>query len=437
MLLNQENFNEIFNPNLKNKTFLLACSGGKDSVALFHLLLNGNYRFKVAHCNFELRGEDSEKDEDLVRELCEKNKISFYLRYFNLKDWKTQNNYSTQMAARDARYEWFNDLLNDKVADYILTAHHLNDSLETFLINLSRGSGLKGLCGVPELGSNIYRPLLHFTSDEILDYAQKNNLSWREDLSNQTDDYVRNKVRHHVVPTLKQTFPNFLSSFEQSLFNLQGSYDLLEYFVVQEKEKLFRPTSYGYSIKIDELKQIKSLPTFLHFAFSPYGFGSAQELEKFLDAQNGAEIQSPTHRLINDRGWWLLLDKKEIKREKITINSPNEILLSPFEWQFLTEDRDRREKIISFDLNKVKFPLSLRTLNLGDVFYPLGMNGQKKKVSKFFKDEKFSKFEKENTWLLCDANDQIMWIVGHRADERYKITEQTKQWLHIKKYSTS
>ncbi len=408
---------------------LVAVSGGIDSMVLGDLVLKTNLNFAVAHCNFQLRGKDSEEDEEFVKTYCDQNNIPFFTKKFEVKEFKESGNSSTQMAARELRYKWFNELICEHSFDYLLTAHHLNDSLETFFINLSRGTGIQGLTGIKNEESKILRPLLPYSKTEILNYAVENNLVWREDKSNSETDYTRNKIRHHIVPILEEIHPQFLQNFSNTLEFLNSENQIIHQHIELIKNQLFKAEDYFISISIEELLKLNPLSSYLHYLFSIYGFQNTHEIEKILHSENG-EIQSKTHRLIKNRKILLLSEIISDEFEfEIKLN-PEEILEKPLYLKLLKSEIRDLKADESLDYETIKFPLRLRKMKTGDVFFPLGMKGSKK-LSKFFKDEKYSKLEKENTWLLVDDEDRIVYLIGKRMDDRFKITKHTHKYLNI------
>ena len=415
---------------LSAKTKLLvAVSGGVDSMVLCDLLVKAKMNFSVAHCNFQLRGKNSEEDEEFIRNYCDENKIPFFAEKFNVKQYKESGNYSTQMAARELRYNWFNGLISEYQFDYLLTAHHLNDSLETFLINLSRGTGINGLKGIRNQESQILRPLLPYSKAQILQYAVKYNLQWREDKSNSETDYVRNKIRHQIVPILEEIHPQFLQNFSNTLSILRDENQIIHQHIKLTKNQLLHIEKDYISILIEDLLKLNPLSSYLHYLFSEFGFQHPDEIEKILHSENG-EIQSKTHRLIKNRKELMLIDIISNDFEFEFELNPEEILEKPLYLKLLESEMRDLTAHESFDYDKIKFPLRLRKRKTGDIFFPFGMKGSKK-LSKFFKDEKYSKLEKENAWLLVDDEDRIVYLVGKRMDERFKITKHTHKFLNI------
>lgn len=422
----KESVKTKFNAFPHHTRFLLAMSGGIDSCVLFELMKSQKINFAVAHANFGLRGKASDEDEVFVRHICSENDIPFFTKKLDVYTFKESHNDSTQSAARKLRYTWFQELMQEENFDVLVTAHHLDDAIETFFINLLRGTGLRGLTGISE--NQIFRPLLEVPKAEIHHYAKKNHILWREDASNATDDYLRNKIRHKLIPEIHQIEPEFHERFAKTFDFLQNDVEILSKYVENLKSKLFHAKQHTIEISIQELEKLNLNEIF--YLFETYGFTSPNEIVKLFNAQESAEIQSKSHRLIKNRGV-LLLYARKIQNKRNYLIEDLQAFDSPVSIKFRVHKENPKSNLTLLDYDKIKFPLSLRLSKIGDVFCPKGMNGKSKKVSKYFKDEKFSKIQKENTWLLTDAKDEILCILGHRLDERFLPTKQTKKWLEI------
>ncbi|MDT0607751.1 tRNA lysidine(34) synthetase TilS [Croceitalea rosinachiae] len=414
---------------LQEAKLLVACSGGLDSMVLTHLCQSLNLNYSLAHCNYNLRADESDGDQKFVEEYALKNDCQAYLTSFNMDDYRNNTNSSIQLLARDLRYEWFNKLMQERNFDYVLTAHHADDSLETFLINLSRGTGIKGLTGIPEQNGNIVRPLLPFSREEILAFANSRQLKWREDSSNIETKYLRNKVRHKIVPLLKELQPNFLENFKLTQQNLFGTSKLVDVYATEIQDALFTDKNGVKNINIEELKKKKPLKDHLHLLFDPYGFGQWDDIEQLLDATSGKKIYSKTHQLTKNRDFLLLSEFRETDQKEYFFFEVDDLINEPISMKITQVDSISKNdsNVLYVDSEKLKYPLLLRKWNTGDYFYPLGMKG-KKKLSKFFKDEKIDVLSKKNIWLLC-SSEKIVWVVGKRADERFKVTENTNKIL--------
>ena len=409
--------------------YLLAISGGIDSMVLLDLFRQTAANFQVAHCNFQLREEDANGDEMFVREYCGKYNIPFHSVRFDVAAYQKTGNYSVEMACRNLRYEWFEQVQQQNRLDVLVTAHHLDDNIETFLINLSRGTGLKGLVGMQIDNGKIFRPLLNFTKNDLLDYAKSNEINWREDYTNATDDYTRNKIRHHITPILKELHLQFDENFLSSLNHINDNYQIVQNKVEEIRSDLFTRDN-PIEIEISALKKLQPLETFLHYLFEKYGFSSSKEILKFLDAETGSEIKSATYRLIKNRENLLLQKIEKENEDELTIFDEL-IEINSLNLKFVKSINPHENATEIVDFTSILFPLKLRKVKEGDFFYPIGMKGQKKLLSKFMKDLKLSKLEKEKVWLLCDQKDQIIWVVNHRLDERFKTTETSKNFLNI------
>lgn len=418
---------------LSDKKLLVAVSGGLDSMVLIYLLKQSGYDISIAHCNFGLRGEESDGDENFIKEYAAQNNISFLVTHFNTALFASDNKLSIQVAARQLRYLWFDELLQTYSLDYLLTAHHLDDSIETFLINFTRGTGLEGLTGIPQHNGNIIRPLLPFARQEIESYAQEKNIAWREDSSNASDKYLRNKLRHDVVPMLKSLNPAFAESFQNTVSHLQQAHLLVQDASVLVYKQVVTEQNGQKHINIHELKRLPNYRAYLYQWLSPFGFTAWDDIYVLTEAQSGKQVFSPGFRLYKDREVLILEPLKTQSDEVYTINEQDAEITVPIHLQITTQHKipeTFNANIIYADAQKLKFPLAIRKWQEGDYFYPMGMGGQKKKVSKYFKDEKFSLSDKDNTWLLCSDN-QIIWIIGRRADERFRTDKNTTQILKI------
>ncbi|MDP3312709.1 tRNA lysidine(34) synthetase TilS [Lutibacter sp.] len=434
-------------PQLQGKKLLIAVSGGIDSVVITHLLHKLNYTISLAHCNFMLRGKESNKDAEFVIELAKKYNVPVYTIKFDTNKVAEERGISTQMAARDLRYNWFQKLCEEHLLDNIVTAHQKDDVLETFLLNLTRGTGLDGLTGIPEINMNIVRPLLPFTRNDILVYATRKKLLWREDSSNSSIKYHRNKVRHKVIPVLKEINPSLLDTFYVTLENLKGSQEIVADSIINLEKEIKEVKNNEIHFSIAKLMQFKNPKIYVYELFKDYGFTAWDDVVNLLQAQTGKQVFSKTHCLLKNRDY-LILTKIEyitISNESFSISSEQTKLTSPISLSFeiitpVFNAKNNSSNVfepflfeqsnsVFIDYDLVKFPLTLRKWQKGDYFFPFGLGG-KKKISKYFKDEKFSLVEKENIWLLCSNND-IIWVVAKRLDDRFKVTKATSKILKL------
>ncbi|CAM3379775.1 tRNA lysidine(34) synthetase TilS [Aequorivita lipolytica] len=417
-------------PFLIGEKLLIACSGGLDSVVLTHLMKQLECEIALAHCNFSLRGKESDGDEMFVIGLAKSLEIPVFAETFDTKKFAEEHKISTQMAARDLRYNWFAEILKDFKYDYLLTAHHLDDDLETFFINLTRGTGLNGLTGIPKENNKIIRPLLKFSRQEILQYAETNNFKWREDSSNQKTDYLRNKLRLEVLPKFKETNESILKNFQKTQQNLQASQNLIDDYMGLVFKLVISGGSNSYKINIQKLKELPNTDALLYELLHGFGFTEWDDVSNLLDAQTGKMVFSKTHQLLKNRDELILTEisdeniSEEFLVPKTGITSPINLKIETSKYIGETE-----KNLIYIASEKLKFPLKLRKWRSGDSFQPFGMKG-KKKLSKFFKDEKIPLTEKEKIWLLL-IDDQVVWVIGHRMDDRFKVTENTSEILKI------
>lgn len=418
-------------PFLKGKKLLLAISGGIDSMVLLDLFSKLQFEIGIAHCNFQLRGNESNEDEMFVKVKSERLKVKSHFERFETEKHTKENKLSIQQAARELRYNWFEELMTTEGYDFLLTAHHLDDSLETFLINFTRGTGIEGLTGIPAVNGKIVRPLLIFSREEIENYTQENKIEWREDSSNASEKYFRNKIRHKIVPILKELNPSLLESFQQTTDNLKQTKELAQENIEAKWEEITTVSNDATILCIEKIKALKNHRSYLYSWLQPYGFTAWKDINDLLEAQSGKQILSDNYRLIKDRNQLILTSKETNISEEFLIQDTDTSINFPINLSFcnLSYISTPKNTSIFVDYDKLKFPLILRKWKEGDYFYPSGMNG-KKKVSKYFKDQKFSLIDKENTWILC-SQDDIIWIINHRADERFIANKKSKNILNI------
>ena len=417
---------------LSGKRLLVACSGGIDSMVLADLLERSGHDISLAHCNYSLRGAESDGDRDFVRDYATRNGIPFFTTRFNTEAFANDSGLSIQVAARQLRYAWFSELLAENRLDYVLTAHHADDNLETFLINVGRGTGLDGLVGIPAKNDKIVRPLLIFSRREIEDYAVESHITWREDSSNSSDKYLRNRLRHGVVPVLKNTNPNFLDSFARMQSHLKQSQSLAEDAAKLVYKQVAFEKGNRILFKIFELKRLENYRAYLYQWLKDFGFTAWDDIYDLVDAVSGKKVLSSGFVLLKDREVLELFRREhpdaevyEIEKETTQVNIPLKLSI-----RRVPDITDTAVNVIFADEEKLAWPLSVRKWREGDWFYPIGLGG-KKKVSKFFKDEKLSLADKAEAWLLC-SGENVVWIIGHRMDDRFKVTDTTKNILQIK-----
>lgn len=414
----------------RNANFLLAISGGADSMVLLHLFKSSDLQFEVAHINYKLRGVDSDADQKIVEEFCKKNNIPFHLYQVSEKDNKPKN--SIQDWARILRYDFFRQIQKDENLDFIVTAHHLNDQLETFIIHLSKASGIKGLSGIPANENKILRPLLGFSKQEIYDFAKENKIEFREDLSNQKRDYLRNKIRHEIVPKLMEVNENFLENFGKSISYLNQTKNFVDEKISEiEKEIISNKEDYLVINKERFLNQ----GDFVQFEIlRKYDFNKVEEIAKIKKAETGKKFISSEYELMIDREFFTIKkitnEGEKTTTEEITleINSENQLIF-PLNIQKEIEELGNFNWKLNAD--KITFPLKIRRKKGGDLFHPIGMIG-KKKISKFCKDEKITILAQQKTWLLCDRNDHILGVIPFRQDRRFAASKESSEIIKVK-----
>lgn len=418
-----------------NKTILVTVSGGIDSMVMLDILIKSKCRLSVAHVNFNLRNIESDKDEIFVKNFCIKKNIPFFSKKFNTKDFAIKNKLSIQMAARKLRYEWFNYISNSENYNFIAVGHHLDDSIETFFINLIRGTGIKGLLGIVQ-NNKIIRPLLKIPKYDIIKYAKINKLEWRNDFSNNNNIYLRNHIRNIILPKIIKSFPLFHKSIKKTLNNLYEENCILEkkykdsikYITIFKSENpIF------WKIDYNKLKKLYPIKTFLYKIFSPYGFVNIKDLIQILNAQCGKNIFSNTnrYRIIKNRDHLLLIQKKSFNKKKYKINNLG-LINEPFLIKITESSLKDNKSNLSIDSEKIQFPLYLRHWKHGDFIYNESFNIIK--VSKLFKQNKYSLLEKENIWLLINNDKLIISVIGLIINNNFIINKNTKKILNIYMY---
>lgn len=434
---------EQFLNNIKEKELferkqkvLLAVSGGIDSMVLFHLFREMSFDFGVVHCNFKLRGNESDGDELFVREQVQMHGIPAFFESFETKEYARLKGISIEMAARELRYEYFEQIRVGKGYDFIATAHHQDDLIETFFLNLSRKTGIKGLTGIKEKAGKVIRPLLFASRNEIEKYVRKNYIEFREDSTNNQVVYQRNFLRHKILPLFSELNPAFKKNLLASIENMKAAEQVYSGFLTTEKAGVVSKKGEDVLIDIGELQNSSFPKTLLLEILSEYNFNATVVNEVFQSLQNesGKKFFSKTHRLVKDREQLYVSEIKGSDESIFYIEEGDIELFAPFDMTIeklnakdFTIIRDANCACI--DLNEIEFPLLIRKWKQGDYFQPLGMTGFKK-VSDFFIDQKIPIHEKENIWLLCSGK-KIVWIMGQRIDNRFKVTPQSNQVLKI------
>lgn len=455
---------------LNNRKWLLAVSGGVDSVVLCHLCHSHKINFAMAHCNFQLRGDESERDETFVRQLAEQLGVEIFVKRFDTTIYAAKKNVSIQVAARELRYDWFYEILkaqdtrnkeqgsnlektkttaefpnnsdaNSRLTSHVsclATAHHADDNLETVMFNLFRGTGIRGVRGILPVQNNVIRPMLEMQKADILQYAKEKELSWVEDSSNASDKYSRNFIRNQVLPMMKEILPSADKNFTKTMEQLREAEILYEQAIDLHKKKLLEIKGNEVHIPILKLAKAKPLQAILFEILKPYHFTALQteEAVTLLESETGSYILSASHRVFKNRNWLIIAPLQTEIATNILIEKDVKEIVFPTGKLYLKQlptanyqlptDAD----IAMLDAKDIAFPLILRPWKQGDYFYPLGMQ-KKKKLSKFFIDQKLSKTDKEKVWVI-ESNKKILWVVGHRIDNRFKCVDSTKALLELR-----
>ena len=421
--------------NSEGNKWLLAVSGGMDSMVLLNLCYQAGFNISVAHFNFNLRGEESDADAQFVKDTCYKLKIPYFEKHFGTKEYASEHGISTQMAARDLRYAWFNEVLSEQNLDQLAVAHHAQDNLETVLLNLARGTSISGLRGMLPKSGNIVRPLLSFERSEIENFAKQENIEWREDSSNVSDDYKRNYLRHQVIPAFTELNAGFYSTFQNTLEkNLEVER------VFQEKLNALKPYieggENGYRFSKDQIVQSGIGALQLSELLKPFGlnYEQSKELLGALEGISGKVFASISHQFLVDREYVFISEHQTKEFDPFLIEEGQEqFTLSEQNYRIerlnSNSEIDRNSSNAFLDFNKLTFPLRIRAWEEGDYFFPLGMKG-KKKLSDFMIDHKIPLNLKDQIRVLT-SDENIVWVIGYRIDDRYKTNDLTKEILRI------
>lgn len=419
---------------------LLAVSGGVDSAVLSHLILETGIECAIAHCNFQLRGEESERDEAFTRELAAKLGVPVFVKHLRTYEHAFREGISTEMAARELRYAWFSELLENKDFHWVATGHHADDQIETLLLNLARGTGISGLRGMLPKSGKVVRPLLPFFREEIESYALQKGISWVDDSTNQSLDIRRNLVRHKIIPLFESINPGFRNTAVRTMLDLQVTEKFYREKVREALAPLIRKESGADRISVPGLLKLEPLSVYLFELLSEYGFNRStiEGIGAALKGHPGKQFYSATHRVVKDRNDLIVTRKvvndsdKDweyfIDADDTAITDPVHIICSVANAANYTIPRDHH--VASLDFDKLTFPLTLRRWLPGDTFIPFGMRNSRK-LSDFFTDNKLSIPEKENVRVILSGSD-IVWIVGYRIDQRYRITPKTRKVFILK-----
>ena len=407
-------------------------------MVLSHLCWSGGLNIGIAHCNFALRGAESDADEIFVKHWAQERQIPFFSIRFNTKEHAAERGISTQMAARDLRYAWFEEIRHTYNYTAIAAAHHADDNAETLLLNLARGTGLKGLCGMQPVNGYIVRPLLFATRKEIITYATEQAIAYREDSTNATTEYARNRIRHNIIPELQKINPAVVDSMQQTASHLSQAYSVIETAHEKLEKELCTRVGNEWHISIEKLKQTAHSEFWLFEFLQPYNFTGTiiKNISLALDEQAGSRFYSNTHEIIKDRASLIVVPlAATTNTAPLLIDSDCKKITEPLSLQFESCRNDEHFELqkntnsASIDFDKLTFPLTLRLWKEGDTFTPLGMKGAKK-LSDFLIDEKVPLHKKSQQYVLLSAND-IVWVVGRRINEHYKVGNTTKKILVI------
>ena len=421
----------------RDEKILVAVSGGIDSAVLLCLLLKMEMNCGIAHCNFHLRGDESDGDFEFVKSLAEQYNLPFYSKDFDTKTYADENKISIEMAARELRYEWFNQICESENYQYIAVGHHADDVAETVLINLVRGTGIHGITGIKSKLGKIIRPLLPFTRNDLEEFAKSEGLHYREDSTNKETDFVRNKIRHQVIPVLEQINPAIRKTMSENVQRFREVEQIYNDVIEENRLHLVFRRENQLLISIARLKELPSPSSHLFEILSPYGFHhrDVRMVAKSLDSISGKRFFSSTHQILRDRKYLILSQLEENDSKEYVLEEKSGTIEFPIEMEasFINRTTDFKfttnPNIACLDAEKLKFPLKLRKWQKGDSFRPIGMKGNKK-ISDFFIDQKFSLQDKESTWLLL-SGDKIAWVVGYRLDDRFKITDSTSKIFRL------
>lgn len=412
----------------KQDKLLLAISAGADSVALSHLLKELGYNISLVHCNFGLRNEQSDADEFFIAELAKKWDVNCFTKKFKTKAFAKQKKISIQMAARELRYNWFEQIRAENKFDFVVTAHHKDDDLETFFINLIRGTSIKGLLGISSKTAKVIRPLLFAKKQDIYDYLQQNKIQFREDGSNKEEKYLRNKIRLKLMPLLQEMNPSISETIMNEKDYLSGVSDIYFSAIETARSRVVKQEKDFFTISIEQLKKLDVIEPYFYEFLKPFGFANVSDILQAIQGQSGKQFYSATYRLTIDRKQIIIQKNTESEKVSISIIETDTQIEFPLKLKLEVSNNPTIKKdqnIAVFDYQKLQFPLILRRWEKGDFFTPIGMKG-KKKLSDFFIDNKIPIPDKENIWVLTSAT-EIIWVLGHRIADKFKVVETTKK----------
>lgn len=422
----------------KDDKVLLAVSGGIDSMVMMHLFFKAGISSGIAHCNFCLRGSDSDLDEELVRNTASLYNLPFYSKRFDTREYAKSKGYSLQMAARELRYSWFEEIRKINGYNYIAIAHNLNDNIETILINTIRGTGIAGLTGIKPVNVNIIRPLLYADREEISRYCRENNIPFREDRTNNETKYVRNKLRHKIIPLLKEINPSLSETLAENAERMSDAYELITKIVAGFRNESVKEHPDRISIDIRALQEWSENSVFLYELFRMLGLPDVplRDLRSVINGSTGRMVFAGSKRIVKNRDELLIVSVQPLKEEYYSINDFAGLIHIPFIESALIAEKTKEFKITPeertayLDYDMLKFPLTIRKWDKGDYFYPFGMN-HRKKLSDYLTDIRMSLIDKEKVYVMLSGGD-IAWIIGYRTDNRFRITDSTTRVLILK-----
>lgn len=424
-----------------NNKVLIAVSGGIDSVVMLDLFSNTNIEFAIAHCNFSLRGNESDEDENFVKNLAQVYNVDLFVNHCNATDYSTENSLSIQESARELRYTWFNKICSENNYSLVAIGHNQDDNIETFFINLFRGAGVKGLKSIPVKRDNIIRPLMFAPRKQIVEYAENNNLNYREDSSNSSDYYLRNKIRHKLIPEVELITSGFKTSAQKAIDNLVDADLLIQSAINEKKELLFSDINSGIiSINKQSILKLSPLKIWIYYLLREFGFQrqttDALAISLYDENQIGLKFYSSDYELLIDRNQLLVRETKtKLHNTKYTITENQKHLIEPLRIEIenlnnssgFTFSKDR--KTAYFDPIKLSFPLKIRLWQHGDRMIPYGMKGSKL-ISDILTDYKVNSFEKENTFVVLSGR-KIIWLIGYRSSEDFKVSGSSEKILKM------
>ncbi|HTF17250.1 MAG TPA: tRNA lysidine(34) synthetase TilS [Chryseolinea sp.] len=419
---------------------LLAASGGIDSMVMLYLFREAGFKIGVAHANFQLRGAESDGDQQFVAQLCKEFNIPFFTRRFETEEYAWEKTLSVQIAARELRYAWFRELAATNHYQHIATAHHFDDTMETILLNLTRGTGLDGLSGIPVKNGAIIRPMMFASRKQVEKYADMHGLVWREDASNQTDNYQRNYIRHHVMPHLRELNPSLEATWRSGLRKVNHEIGIVQQAFELWKDRFVHQQQGRAVIAKAAVEEYPNNPAMLWRYIRNFGFNFEQagDIQGALDGQSGKRFFSSTHMLVVDREQLIIIDRTKEWNELKLVAVNDQYHLGP--WMLTVQEISERapvdyhraveEHTAVLDASKLSLPLIWRKWKAGDYFYPLGL-GHRKKLSDFFVDEKLSVADKDKATVI-ESGGEIIWVSGLRIDDRFKITDKTIKRIELK-----